>query len=226
MNKNITNKLLELHIQGSLKLEKDFIPRDEKCPICKEHLIETFYQKSDKPTDRMRVGIGRIYNTWYVSDSIHCPKCKINFAHQPTNVEMINNYLSIVEEGAIYKLALAKDFDASQYDTPIKKNILKGAVFYASAKSVAAAKKGTLKIKPESTMPKKSGIVKMKEGFTKENSFKKVPLGEKNGFFEMRIPGSYKIVASLRCVSNPEDLFTDSNVLLLPASLFVFPKEN
>jgi hypothetical protein len=235
MNHNINlNKLLELPVQSSLQLEKDHIPRKEQCPLCKVHLIEDVYLESDAPKS---IVIGKRYNSWYRSNDIYCPNCKMTFKHPPTERDTINEYLSIVEEGPIYKLELLDDFKVSRYGTEIKKDIKKGAVVYASRARVSLTEGKTFYLfntrarnifdRQKMRIPTANFMWELKKEYHPSESMKKVKFGVTKDMSietKMRDLEKYQRILGLECALSPEKLIAGTTIML-PASLFNYPKK-
>lgn len=192
----------------------EYFPRQEKCPICKVNLSESFYWDSNKPKDSMMVRIGHKYNRFLVSSSIYCPKCKINFAHEKTSANVIEGYLNIANNGGFYAVKLKRSFVVSKFDTELKENLVKGTVVYTSAKSALV-----LKEKPSFF----NSISKIKDGYTKDQGFKEVNLG--GAKVDWRIEKRWERIQALSCVLNVEDIFYPSaNMIRIPIDLFSVTK--
>lgn len=235
MNHNINlNKLLELPVQSSLQLEKDSVPRKEQCPLCKVYLIEDVCLESDSPKS---IVIGKRYNSWYRSNDIYCPNCKMTFKHPPTEKDTINEYLSIAKEGPIYKLELLDDFKVSRYETEIKKDIKKGTVVYTSRNRVSLAEEKTLYLfnararnifdRQKIRLPTSNFLWELKKEYRPSESMKKVRFGVRKDVSietEMRDLKKYQQIPGLGCALSPEKLIAGTTIML-PASLFHYPKK-
>lgn len=226
MNKEINfGKLPVSNSPKLITLPAEHITRNEKCSACKASLIETFQIESSKPKDIMKVPIGRKFKTWLVSDDIYCPTCKMKFKHSPTTSDVLGRYKSIVKQGGIYQLSLYKDFLISQYDTPLKRNLKKGTIVYATISGIKFSQE-KLQMYKTPSMSSFFGesfatnfLYELKKGYKKSTGW------ITRGQFVLRKQKAWTQVPAILCVMNIMDLFTSDLRIVLPASNFVLPKE-
>jgi hypothetical protein len=224
MNKEINlGNLSVLGTPSLITLPKEYIVRNEKCPLCKVSLHETFERKSDAPKDIMKVKIGFKYASWLESKSIFCPNCKMKFEHDATDSKIIGRYQTIAEQGGIYKLALTEDFLVSQYDTPLKKNLDSGSIVYTTIRDVNLSyeKPKIYKIRSEFSFSeynfKSNFLFKLKEGYEKSDGFTE-------GTISFRKVEAWEEVSAITCAMEAAELFTSENKVTLPAAILTLPK--
>ena len=173
-------------------IDHKFFPRTEKCPVCNVLLCESYKTKTDVPTNSMLVRIGKKYNSWPVSDKIFCPKCKMVFNHEPTDIKTLSKFIFLFADGdGFISMRLTEDFDISQFETSLKSNLKKGTMVYCpvTKKSSKQRKQSlrflSLKIKPP---------IKKEDGYMK-------------GRFQFRINQNWDFFKGVYCVTDPNEMF-------------------